>query len=731
MTQRHEFGSNEALALLQQRHTIDYGSHKNGSRRIKESDRIHRDFFIDYFHIVGRPMRPICHPELHSLRVDVCFKSWSASYTAKHYSGLTFELSHRTFRLGSCDGSPWFIVMHPKSQLNVKAGGNTRRTAVEKYHALELCRYIKECFRNQTVFSEVRIEESWNLSTSTSQSLTWETFSKFQKVFMDNWSGFIDQHKHDRFWLDNSPAFHTYLYGQNERLENASEFAGIAPEELLRPEDEGNTSSSDSSSDGESSQHGERSAQPSSSVQTPERPAGIETLPALVKLRDQLEKRYQIKNIDHVSYALAMDISIAERIDSDFVVLPMLVDRKKLNDMYDDGAERGRTFYPLAFNQRYGNFGAGSPPPFLSDGILSILSDNLAYLNNGYPILSCSYFQAYSSIKKTIRHHPDDLLLARGIATAALSLDPDIKVPSKAQAKQSRLLEQISGNSDSPTKPFARERHQLWHALEKQAHSFRLEQVLSVDVGHLDERHQTFSEVLRPMIQLVRFYLDDHKPYSKFLRCMKPEIFPTILIAFARVFELALDGMHSKFASGVRSALNVSQSEGVSALDRLGCYCFTGSPKVLMPTMFRHLGTMDSLTRRAWPYIDAKVLDLRGCEKIPNIQSWPLRKDGLPVLMHISALRFHYGDEVASLQHNMIRFLRIQVSNIDGIFKASEFIRELFSTVWITEMQKFVHQHLNKALNRAGRRSMNLRQVRQHKKIIDAWLGSENPFAKE
>ena len=99
--------------------------------------------------------------------------------------------------------------------------------------------------------------------------------------------------------------------------------------------------------------------------------------------------------------------------------------------------------------------------------------------------------------------------------------------------------------------------------------------------------------------------------------------------------------------------------------------------------------------------------------------------------MHISALRFHYGDEVASLQHNMIRFLRIQVSNIDGIFKASEFIRELFSTVWITEMQKFVHQHLNKALNRAGRRSMNLRQVRQHKKIIDAWLGSENPFAKE
>src|SRR5436309_3231092 len=128
----------------------------------------------------------------------------------------------------------------------------------------------------------------------------------------------------------------------------------------------------------------------------------LKSLGTLARARRSLllGKRYQIKNIDHVSYALAMDISIAERIDSDFVVLPMLVDRKKLNDMYDDGAERGRTFYPLAFNQRYGNFGAGSPPPFLSDGILSILSDNLAYLNNGYPILSCSYFQAYSSIKK-------------------------------------------------------------------------------------------------------------------------------------------------------------------------------------------------------------------------------------------------------------------------------------------------------------------------------------------
>lgn len=200
------------------------------------------------------------------------------------------------------------------------------------------------------------------------------------------------------------------------------------------------------------------------------------------------------------------------------------------------------------------------------------------------------------------------LLVTQGIATAALTLpESATKGSARVRAIQQRLLRRMQGSAtpDDPeaSRPFARERQRIQHAVAESEFAFRMEQVISLDVARLTPSRRNLRTILRPIFKLMRFYLQETQYYTHLLRCFRPMVFPQILGSFARVFDLALGEMLRRFRAQGPQGLGVALSEGVAALDRLGHYCFTGSSKALAGSVLGPLKTMGSLKKGAWPYL--------------------------------------------------------------------------------------------------------------------------------
>ncbi|EEU33880.1 uncharacterized protein NECHADRAFT_89060 [Fusarium vanettenii 77-13-4] len=201
----------------------------------------------------------------------------------------------------------------------------------------------------------------------------------------------------------------------------------------------------------------------------------------LRRLREALEAKYNLDNISHISYALAVNVH-----------------------------------YTAAST----HLGGGRGPA-----------------NQGADMLSFGFFQGYSNLKRSIRHRPDDLLASHGLATAALT------IPSTEAQRTARL----------------RDKQQ------------------------------------RLLAQLMRLFLKEKQLYAGVLRRFPPEIFPGILVAFAKVLEAAIAEIDRRFREGGSKGLGIALSEGVAALDRLGNFCFTSDQRVLPTKVIRLLGTIDSL----------------------------------------------------------------------------------------------------------------------------------------
>ena len=107
----------------------------------------------------------------------------------------------------------------------------------------------------------------------------------------------------------------------------------------------------------------------------------------------------------------------------------------------------------------------------------------------------------------------------------------------------------------------------------------------------------------------------------------QPTVFPQILGSFARVFDLGIGEMLKRFRAQGSQGLGMALSEGVAALDRLGHYCFTGTPIALMSSVLGPLKTMESLEKGGWPYLDPQLLDLRIGEGSLDVIRWPRARD--------------------------------------------------------------------------------------------------------
>ncbi|KFZ22998.1 hypothetical protein V502_02523 [Pseudogymnoascus sp. VKM F-4520 (FW-2644)] len=156
-------------------------------------------------------------------------------------------------------------------------------------------------------------------------------------------------------------------------------------------------------------------------------------------LLTELGRKYTLDHIGSISYALAVDIHCLDTASPD-------PDQKRAYCMLADRNVVVREY-------AYGNFSSPRPPAFL-DHVLAIMRDNMSFQNDGADVLKCGYFQAYSGgVKQSIRHAPDDLLVTKGIATAALTLpSAEARGAAWVRNKQQRLLQRLRGDlaQDNP-----------------------------------------------------------------------------------------------------------------------------------------------------------------------------------------------------------------------------------------------------------------------------------------
>jgi len=757
--------------MLHRLHTIDYGSRQAGSKAVDIMDEFHPLFFLDYICIVGRPLRPLTRAnERFFDNVTVTFKNWHMPYPGKHQYKIPFGLKHRTFRLATAaTRETWYVVMHPivtpAAELLGSRGARLRRqakssrsSALKTHHAQALASYIKSLFLSGELLGE-RVEPSWNLNSPLDQTLTGNKWTTFQQRFVEDWPEHVERHSYDSFWTENEPVFHAYDYGANIEIEVSDRVQSLRKEKRLRPVDDSEDISDDDLDDAE----GLRERQGSQS-QHPRGDATEGALPqhhtdhewqldpesapdlysdGLKQLATELEQKYDLANISSLSYALAVDLHCLE---SDAAgadekpVLCLLADRNVVRREY--GSSRGAsgiTFYPIAFHPAHGNFTSPGPPRFLNDHVFAVMKDNMSFQNDGADVLSCNYFQAYTNIKRSIRHNPEDLLVTQGVATAALTLPAaEAQRSARIKGKQQRLLRRLQGSAtpEDPeaSRPFARERQRILRAIAEDEFAYRMEQVICLDVARLLPSRRTLRTILQPIFQLMRFYLQETPHYTKLLRCFRPTVFPQILGSFARVFDLAISEILKRFRAQGSEGLGMALSEGVAALDRLGHYCFTGTPIVLMSSVLGPLKTMESLQKGGWPYIDPQLLDLRLGEGSLDVMRWPRARDGRPIFMHTASLGFHYGPEVAASRHSLVWFRDLGGKSINGPAGATRFLAELFRDLWIPQMVAYISHQLRRRLGLDSGRDEDalpdeLEVKQQRRALVDTWEKSRNPFS--
>lgn len=743
---------------------MDYGSRKAGSRATQPTDEYHPVFRLDMIIMVGRPMKPITHASDRFFdNVTLSFRNWRSSYSCKHVHGFSFDLQHRTFRLATAaTRESWFIVLHPagtkmrelpssRRAARQKAEEASKSSALRYEHAKLLAAYIKQLFLTNELLGE-GVEASWLLDGPQVQTITFNRWTTFQEVFMENWEEYVHDHTEDSFWYENQPAFHAYDYGANIEIQVSDRLRSMPKEETLRPVEE-SSDEDDVASDDENMIRGSVASQPSSrgdlshgdvaGGESAEATISVDLYPpGLLQLQGELEAKYTIHHISSISYAIAVDLNCLDSaaISADDAPARCLLANRNLVAREYRGA-RDFQFYPLAFHPAYGNFSSARPPAFLDNGILAVMKDNMSYLNGGTDPLGYGYFQAYCNSKRVFRHSPDSFLATKGIATGALTLpESEASASARVQAKQQRLRRQLLGlnTPDDPdaSKPFARERRRVQDSIDAEEYAFRLEQVMHVQVDRLARGRRQFPTVLQPILHYMRFFLCEPAEYSHILHSFRPSVFPGILAAYAQLFHEALDELRQRMDARKAKGVDVALAEGVAALDRLGSYCFTGHPRSLMGSVMKPLDTIISIEQGAWPYLNPRLLDLQTVGGSLNLALWPRGEKQRPILLHVAALRYHYGEAIAVSRHTHVWFQELGGKAMTGPSRITKFFEEFFHDLWLPQTVSFIRHHLERCLREEDRRrDVHLAEegerdlLANKRSLLERWAGSRYPFS--
>ena len=305
--------------------------------------------------------------------------------------------------------------------------------------------------------------------------------------------------------------------------------------------------------------------------------------------------------------------------------------------------------------------------------------------------------------------------------------------------RQTRILEQHLRSSPSSAdddgrlaqKPFAREREQVTLAIRNQEFAYRVEQVFNIDATKLARTKRTFREVLLPALHFIHFFLTRGSTFEPLLRVFDPMIFPRVLISFARVIEVITDELLARFDANDAAGLNFALSKGLSALDRLGNYCFTGNACSLPSYIFAHLGTTESLLHCGWPYIDPTILDLRPSHGYLNPEGWPRQPNGHPRLLHVAALEYYYTKQVAEQRTYSIWLQDLQVKYITNLRSAITFLADVITHIWLPQMTSWLFKQVERTVkSNSYFQEHNAPTVAANLQALEAWQDDSHPFSQ-
>ncbi|KAJ0358823.1 hypothetical protein COL26b_014457 [Colletotrichum chrysophilum] len=341
--------------MLQEKHTIDFGSRAAGSAPAKATDAFFPQFFLDFFSIIGKPRSPITKSDGPVFdNIEFSLELYAAPYSVKHISGIPFDITGRTFRVAKASTREvWFVVMHPVAHEPTSRGGGPRerQTASEKSGipaglARELAAYIVGVFQSPQLLSE-GVEACWRLGTKSTQRISSAKWQVFQEQFMNGWA-----RRHE-------PAFHAYDYGANIEIQVSDSIYDLPRERHIPHEEEEEEEEGweQGPRDGNIQQEVEELSFNDGKRTHSDTVEGREYQQMLRESRDlqrmiiELNARFDLRSISAISYALAVCIN-SESGSSQTRYL--LADRNMVAREYP--SNRDYTFYPQAFHPMYGNF---------------------------------------------------------------------------------------------------------------------------------------------------------------------------------------------------------------------------------------------------------------------------------------------------------------------------------------------------------------------------------------
>ncbi|KAL3290724.1 hypothetical protein RB213_014787 [Colletotrichum asianum] len=234
---------------------------------------------------------------------------------------------------------------------------------------------------------------------------------------------------------------------------------------------------------------------------------------------------------------------------------------------------------------------------------------------------------------------------------------------------------------------------------------------------------RTFKTIIRPIFQIMRFFLVEHESFVHIFRSLPLKIFPRIMCAYSRLFELVLDEMERQFVLGGEQGLNLARSEAVAVVDRLGGYMFSGHP--------RHLPR----TAGGWPFLNPAVVSLGAPGSggaVINMGQWPhSARTGRPVLLHVRELHHHYGAQVASCRENAVWFAQLGEHAFASKTAVAAFAEELVRELWVPQTRTFIMQQLRRRLHEGGGnpgRPITMENIASCETTMAAWEAAPDAF---
>ncbi|KAI5779174.1 hypothetical protein DFH27DRAFT_624141 [Peziza echinospora] len=641
---KHEiriYKQNLAMQILHGKIGIDWSNEKRVPvSELKSANKAHRgsetpptrmpeviptrSLHLDYTAIVAAPYKPLVARGGTRLFTGHTFypSLWATPYRCSHAYNLDFSLKGRTFFFGkSCDRIKCYLVLAPRfptsGQNNNTADIDLMENAQEQSHvpkdiALQIWDYIKEVFLSPGL-AGCGLRQTATMGNSGGIILDHTKWCLFQKTFMDGWPARFEVNPDSGMpatWFDRvRPHFHCYDYGQDIEL-----------------------------IDGEST-----------------------TL--IDFLAQELDSLYDLSNAWSFSCAVANNVtyhdpeyvspvnpdeSSASNTD-DKLALGILADRNTITELWERRSDQKKvTFYPLAWQQRYGNFQAAAPPD-LFKAVYTDLNNELRASNrtvgNGN-VVNYGPFQGYNLIKQLIRHDAQSFELKKGNFTGSMCFDRR-GAKRKQNTRHDKLCSKIDGSDGARLNPISLATSETFDAIQTNKTGFRLEFIVNVNIHNLLSENRNFEYVCNEVLQPLFIFwarLDGGFEIYKKLETWSPGIFPGILTTYGGILEAAMDYYICKYKQD--GVLNVVDGEGVAALERLGTLMWTGDPRVVLTKLWSYLGMSDGIKCRGMPFFNPDKISLTECTRLPR--DWPINpKTRLPFLNQLKAIEHHYGAEKA------------------------------------------------------------------------------------